>query len=184
MSSPRFIAHTETTAPEAVRPLLRASERQFGFLPSPVARAAESPSLLKHMLASFAAFEHSSLAAVEREVVAMTVAFETGCHYCMAMHSALLSSEHPELVEALREGTALPEARLQALADFVRAAIQHHAHIPEPTWQAFRQAGFSNQQALDAMLGTAAYVLSTYTNILTEAPLDPAFESFRWHSRV
>lgn len=176
----RFVSHTETTAPDAAKPILRASERQFGFLPSPVARAAESPPLLKHMMASFAAFEHSSLDATEREVVAMTVAFETGCHYCMAMHSAVLSREHPQLVSALRAGSELPNARLQALADFVRAALAHHAHIPEPIERAFTEAGFSAQQALDAVLGTSVYVLSTYTNILTEAPLDPAFEAFRW----
>jgi uncharacterized peroxidase-related enzyme len=178
--STRFTSHTETTAPDAARPILQASERQFGFLPSPVARAAESPTLLKHMMASFAAFDHSSLNANEREIVAMTVAFETGCHYCMAMHSALLSREHPELVTALRAGTRLPDARLQALADFVRAVIAHHAHVPEATWQAFTGAGFTAQQALDALLGTNVYLLSTYANILTDAPLDPAFEAFRW----
>ena len=180
MSSTRFTSHTEHSAPEAAKPILRASERQFGFLPSPVARAAESPTLLKHMMASFAAFEHSSLTTREREVVAMTVAFETGCHYCMAMHSALLSREHPELVTALRAGTRSPDERLQALADFVRAVIAHHAHVPETTWQALTQAGFSAQQALDALLGTNVYLLSTYANILTDAPLDPAFEAFRW----
>lgn len=180
MQTPRFVSHTEHTAVEAVKPILRASERQFGFLPAPVARAAESPALLKHMLASFAAFESSSLAVVEREVVAMTVAFETGCHYCMAMHSAMLTPEHPQLVAALRAGSALPNARLQALSEFVRAAIAHHAHIPEQTWRAFTDAGFNNQHALDALLGTSVYLLSTYTNILTDAPLDPAFEAFRW----
>lgn len=176
----RFNSHTESSAPDAAKPILRASERQFGFLPSPVARAAESPTLLAHMMASFAAFERSSLSATEREVVAMTVAFETGCHYCMAMHSALLSREQPELVAALRAGTSLPNPRLQALAGFVRAAVRHHAHIPEANWRAFTEAGFSSRQALDALLGVSVYLLSTYTNILTEAPLDPAFEAFRW----
>lgn len=175
-----FISHTESTAPDAAKPILRASARQFGFLPSPVARAAESPALLKHMLAGFAAFDQSSLDATEREVVAMTVAFETGCHYCMAMHSALLSREHPQLVAALRAGSTLPNARLQALSDFVRVAIQQQARVPEPTWNALRQAGYTAQQALDALLGTSVYLLSTYSNILTEAPLDPAFEAFKW----
>jgi AhpD family alkylhydroperoxidase len=180
MNSTRFTSHTESSAPEAAKPILRASERRFGFLPSPVARAAESPTLLKHMLAGFAAFDQSSLDAIEREVVAMTVAFETGCHYCMAMHSALLSREHPQLVAALRAGSTLPNARLQALSDFVRAAIQQHGHVPEPAWTALTLAGFTAQQALDALLGTGVYLLSTYTNILTEAPLDAALDAFAW----
>jgi AhpD family alkylhydroperoxidase len=175
-----FIDYTEHTAPEAARPILRASQQQFGFLPSPVARAAESPALLKHMMASFAAFERSSLNATEREVVAMTVAFEVGCHYCMAMHSALLSREAPQLVAAARAGAPLPDARLQTLASFVRALLAHHGHVPAETSRALSAAGFSAQQALDAVLGTSVYLLSTYTNILTDAPLDAAFAAFRW----
>jgi alkylhydroperoxidase family enzyme len=116
----------------------------------------------------------------EREVVALTVAFEVGCHCCMAMHSALLAPEHPQLVAAVRAGTQLPSPRLQALADFVRALIATRGRVPEPTRQAFSAAGFSAQQALDALLGTNVYLLSTFANVLTEAPLDPAFEAFRW----
>jgi uncharacterized peroxidase-related enzyme len=184
MESPRFTAHTEDTAPDAAKPILKASQRQFGFLPAPVARAAEAPALLKHMMASFAAFDHSTLNALEREVVAMTVAYEVGCHYCMAMHSALLGRDEPQLVAALRAGTPVPNVRLQALSEFVRALVKQHAQVPEQTWSALTEAGFSKQQALDALLGTTVYLLSTYTNILTDAPLDPAFETFRWTKPV
>jgi len=176
----RFVPFTADSAPESVRPILRASQRQFGFLPAPVARAAASPALLQHLLAGFSAFDSSSLDPLEREVVAMTVAFEVRCHYCMAMHSALLAREHPQLVAALRAGAALPDARLQALADFVRALIAQRGHVPEAAWQRLRAAGYSERQALDALLGTSVYLLSTFANVLTEAPLDAAFEAFRW----
>ena len=176
----RFQAHTEETSPDASRPILKGSQRQFGFLPAPVARAAESPALLKHMLAGFAAFDQSSLDAVEREVVAMTVAFDVGCHYCMAMHSALLSREQPQLMEALRAGSELPTARLQALAEFVRALLAGKGRVSEVIWSAFIDAGFSSRHALDVVLGIGVYLLSTLTNVLTEAPLDAAFEGFAW----
>jgi AhpD family alkylhydroperoxidase len=183
MPEPRFVSLTEEQAPEAARPILKASQRQFGFLPSPVARAAASPALLKHMLASFAAFDQSSLSAVEREVVAMTVAFHMGCHYCMAMHSALLTREQPQLVAALRDGAPLPDARLQALRELVQSLVEQRGRVPEPTWRAFIAAGFNQHQALDVVLGTSVYLLSTLTNVLTEAPLDAAFEAFRWEPR-
>lgn len=176
----RFHAHTAETSPEASRPILKASARRFGFLPAPVAYAAESPALLEHMMASFAAFDHASLDAVEREVVAMTVAYEVGCHYCMAMHSAQLAREQPQLLAALRAGSPLPTPRLQALAAFVRALIGHKGRVPEAEWRAFIDAGYAAQQALDTVLGTSVYLLSTFTNVLTEAPLDAAFEAFAW----
>jgi alkylhydroperoxidase family enzyme len=96
------------------------------------------------------------------------------------MHSALLSREQPELVAALRAGGPLPDRRLQALADFVRALIHGRGRVPEARWQALRAAGFDEQHALDALLGTGVYLLSTLTNVLTGAPLDAAFERFAW----
>jgi AhpD family alkylhydroperoxidase len=182
MPEPRFVSLTEDQAHEAARPILKASRRQFGFLPSPLARAAASPALLQHMMASFAAFDQSSLSSVEREVVAMTVALHMGCHYCLAMHSALLTREHPQLVAALRTGAPLPDARLQALRELVQSLVEQRGRVPERTWRAFLAAGFNQQQALDAVLGSSVYLLSTLTNVLTEAPLDAAFEAFRWEA--
>jgi len=110
MTTTRFAALDVETADPAARPLLVGSAKTFGFIPSPVAKAAHSPALLKHLLAGFGAFDHSSLSPVEREVVAFAVSFEVGCHYYMALHSAL-SAKVPEFgpcVDALREGRELP----------------------------------------------------------------------------
>lgn len=177
-----FAPLTTETCPDASRRFLAASEKQFGFLPSPVATAARSPSLLAHLFASFAAYERGSLSPLEREVVALTVAFENECHYCMAMHSATLarSGTAPEIVEALRSGTPLGDPRLEALRQFARAVYAGRGRVPEETKQAFERAGFDEGSALDVVLGVGTYVLSTLTNVLTEAPLDAAFEAFRW----
>lgn len=170
------------TAPVPSRPLLKASHDQFGFIPGPVARVAASPALLRHLLSGFGAFDRTALTATEREVVAMTVAFENDCHYCMALHSALLA-EKPALapiVAALRAGTELPDARLEALRGFVRALVTNRGRVTREQLAELRLAGFSDADALDALLGTAVYITSTFANILTRADLDPPFEPFRW----
>lgn len=169
-------------APSAAAPLLRASFEQFGFVPAPVARAAHSPAYLKHLLAGFAAFERSSLTELEREVVAMSVAFEIGCDYCMAMHSALLSRtpEHAALLHALRTGGELRPARLSLLREFVRALIRDRGRVPRSLLDALRDEGFTAQGQLDVLLGVGVYLLSTLGNVLTRAPIDPAFVAFAW----
>jgi AhpD family alkylhydroperoxidase len=180
---PEFAAQTPETAPAAARPLLRASAEQFGFLPSPVARAAQSPALLKHLLAGFGAFDQTALSPIEREVVAFTVAFEIGCHYCMALHSALVARTPavPQgFVEALRAGTALAQPRLEALRSFVQDLVRNRGRVSDARWTALEAAGFTEAQALDAVLGTGVYLLSTLTNVVTRAEVDPAFEPFRW----
>jgi uncharacterized peroxidase-related enzyme len=178
----RFESLTIETAPDASRPMLAASHEQFGFVPSPVSRAAHSPGLLKHLFAGFAAFDHTALTPLEREVVAMTVAFEQGCDYCMAMHSAMLANDpqNAEILSALRAGETLADPRLDALRRFVRALVQERGKLPTEHLSELEAAGFSKQQSLDAALGAGVYWLSTVTNLLTEAELDAPFATFRW----
>jgi len=181
-TSPAFPALTVDSAPPAARPILAASERQFGFLPSPVARAAHAPVALKHLLAGFAAFDQTSLAPVEREVVAMTVAWEIECHYCMAMHSAILSG-NPDaavLVTALRDGSALADERLEALRGYVRAVVRHRGSVPDREAAALRAAGFGDAEALEIVLGIGVYLLSTLLNKVTGAEVDAPFVAFAW----
>lgn len=181
-----FAPRTAADAHESVRPILLGSERRFGFLPEPVARVAAAPVVLRHLLAGFAAFDQTSLAPIEREVIAMTVAWEHGCRYCMAMHSALLAgaAEHRDTVAALRDGTPLADARLEALRALVRELLAGRGRPSEDAWRAFAAAGFTEQQALEVVLGVGAYALSTFLNMVTRAPLDAAFASFDWSRPV
>src|SRR5262245_60722887 len=138
MTTARFPRLNSETASPAVRPALEASAKGFGFLPDPIAKAAHSPQLLRHLLAGFAAFDAGSLSELEREVVAMSVAFEVGCHYCMALHSAVLTRkpEHAELLRALRDGTPLAAAKLETLRGFVRLLVRERGHVSDVAFQA------------------------------------------------
>jgi len=177
-----FPSFTAETAPAAARGRLAATQRQFGFVPSPVAKAAGSPPLLEHLLSGFAAFDRSSLSHVEREVLAMTVAHEVGCGYCVAMHSALGAgvAEVAPLVAALRVGGPLADARLDALATFARALVRDRAAVAPEVWASFAAAGYTDRHALDVVLGVGVYLLSTFVNIATDAELDPPFAAFAW----
>lgn len=177
-----FPAHTLDTAPPAARPFITGSQKAFGFLPSPVARLASQPAVGGAFMQLVGAFDRTSLDKLQREVVILTVARENQCHYCMAMHSALLAGEPAAapIVAALRAGTTLPDERLEALAQFVRGVLAGRGDVSEQAWVRFRAAGYDHAAALEVVLGVAAYTLSTFANRLTQAPLDPAFEPFRW----
>jgi AhpD family alkylhydroperoxidase len=178
----RFSTLDRDNAPAAARATLRASEQQFGFVPTPLARGALSPLLLAQVLAGLRAFDQTSLSPLEREVVALSTAYEQDCAYCMALHSALLarSPEHAPLLEALRSGSPLQDERLEALRGFSRELLLERGRVPAGTWERFERAGFTPEQALEVVLGVGAYVLSTLLNILAEAPLDAAFAPFAW----
>jgi AhpD family alkylhydroperoxidase len=182
MITSRFAPLTLETATDAARPMLAGSQKAFGFIPSPVAKAARSPVALQHLLAGFAALDRTSLQPLEKEVLALTVAYEIECHYCMAMHSALLSRapENATLLQALRAGEALADPRLEAVRLFVRSIVLTRGRVSADRWRALEAAGYSEEQALELLLGTSVYLFSTLANVLTGSEVDPPFADFRW----
>jgi AhpD family alkylhydroperoxidase len=183
MSTPfAFAPLTAATAPSAAVPFITGSEQKFGFVPSPVARIAHSPVALRQLLGALTSFDQTSLSTIEREVVAMTVAWENECHYCMALHSALMAGapEHAETVAALRAGTPLSDVRLETLRIFVGEVVRERGRPSPETWHALARVGFSETQALEIVLGVGVYLMSTLFNIVTRADLDPPFAPFDW----
>src|SRR5688500_19914692 len=96
----------------------------------------------------------------------MTVAWEIDCHYCMAMHSAILSRSNDAgaLVTALRDGSALADERLEALRRYVRAIVRYGGSVPDADANALRAAGFGDAKALEIVLGVGVCLLSTLLN--------------------
>jgi uncharacterized peroxidase-related enzyme len=178
----RFVSLSVDDAPAGSRRYLEASAKQFGFVPSPVAKTARSPALLGHLLAGFAAFERSSLSAAEREVIAMTVARANECGYCIALHSASLARDPnlAPLAEPLRAGRPLTEPPLEAVRRFSIAVLEGRGAVGDDAFLAFQAAGFTEEQALDVVLGVGVYVLSTFANRVTCAEIDAPFAAFAW----
>lgn len=112
----------------------------------------------------------------------MTVAFENECHYCMALHSATLSqhSEHQQIVQQLREGQPLDSPKLEALRQFVLSVMRNHGRPPSSAWDQMASVGYTQPQVLDVILGIGVYTLSTLSNIVTSATIDPPFAAFSW----
>src|SRR5690606_20010558 len=104
------------------------------------------------------------------------------CHVCVAMHSAALARLDPPagLVDALRDGRPLDDARLEALRTFTLAAIDGRGVVESETSDALYAAGYDQRQALEVVLAIGAYTLSAFANRMTGAPLDPAFAAYAW----
>ena len=164
---PRF---DETTAPDGAREPLAQTRKAFGMLPAPLTRYASSPLMLDAALSGLAAFEKSSLAPLEREVLAMTMGHLNGCKFCLNFHRRALKLQQApvELVAALEGGQALGDARLEALRRFTLALLADRGDVSQQVWREFRDAGYSHQQALEVLTGVSVYTLTTLANRLTE----------------
>jgi AhpD family alkylhydroperoxidase len=165
---PRF---DETSAPAGARATLARTKAVFGGIPGPLSRYASSPLALDAALAGLDAFEKSSLAPLEREVLALTMGRRNSCKFCVDFHLRLLKAQQaaPELVSALADGQALREPRLDALRLFILAVLDRQGDVPQDVWSNFREAGYTHEQALEVVTGVSVYTLTTFANRLTES---------------
>lgn len=179
-----FKVHTKDSAPDP-KPLEMAEEA-FGFAPNLIGVLAEAPVAAKAYLQLGQLLGESSFDPVEQQVVLLTVSFENGCEYCMGAHSAVAKMNEADdaVIEALREGKALPDERLEALHRFTRAVVRERGWVGDDDLQSFLDAGFEKAQVLEVLVGVAMKTLSNYTNHIAETPLDEQFEDFRWENEA
>lgn len=177
-----FQSYTIDTAPAASKPTLEEAQRAFGFVPNLQAHMAESPELLAGYTALWDLFAKSTLTAHEQQVVYLTSNFENNCHYCMAGHSTLakMIKMEPAVIAALRAGTALPDAKLEALHRFTTLVVRERGFVPDAEVDAFLAAGYTRRNVLEVILGVATKVMSNYTNHLVHTPYDAFMKGNEW----
>jgi AhpD family alkylhydroperoxidase len=177
-----FTDHTIESAPAAARRSMEAVIKHQGYLPSAVARLAGSPQLLNGFLQISGLFETTTLEPIAREVLIMTIATRNGCHLCVAMHSAKLTSlgADPNLIAALREQRPLDDAPLEAIRLFTLDVLATSGAVTPDTLRSFLEHGYTEQNALEVVLGIGTYTLSTLANRMTGAPVDEALQAFAW----
>lgn len=178
----KFTTYTRDTAPAASRPVLDDVGKAFGFVPNLQANMAESPELLAGYTALWDLFAKSTLTPHEQQVVYLTSNFENDCHYCMAGHTTLarMIKMEPGVIAALRAGTALPDAKLEALHRFTTLVVRARGFVPEADVDAFLAAGYTRRNVLEVVLGVATKVMSNYTNHLVDTQLDKFMAGNEW----
>jgi AhpD family alkylhydroperoxidase len=178
----RLTLHTAATAPEASRPWIDKAIASNGYLPNLIGVLAGAPVALEAYFTVGELNGRASLSLAERETVQITAARLHGCEFCVAGHTAIglkrAGLKAAQLV-ALHRGEDVGDARLDALARFVTAVIAHRGAIPDASLQDFLAAGFSEQHALEAVLGVSLATLCNFANVLARSPVNAELEPFR-----
>ena len=178
-----FRSFTAQDAPAGSQPLLEGIAKKYGGVPNLFAKFAASPALLEAYGAIGDIYNRSSnFDASERQVVLISTSVENGCTYCVAAHSTISGMEGvpADVVTALRDGTPLPTARLEALRTFTLAVVTKRGWVEDADLQAFFAAGFEEAHVLDVILGVGLKTLSNYTNHVTSPELDAGFQPQAW----
>jgi len=176
--------HTVDTAPAAAQESLQHSLDNYKFLPNLHAVMAEAPPLLKAYKALANLYAQTSMSVLERQIVLLSINYYHDCHYCMAAHSMLATMEKmPEdVLEALRTGAPLQDAKLEALRNFATQMADKRGWVTDADVAAFKAHGYTDETVLEIVLAVGYKVLSNYTNHLKETPVDEPFAKFEWDS--
>jgi AhpD family alkylhydroperoxidase len=174
-----FTIYNAENAPEEAKPFLKGAKDKFGFVPNLLGEFAEAPAVLEGYLKLDEIVGKTSFTPKEQQLAILAVSIENECHYCSAIHSTILKNQlntDENIVNAVRNGDPLPDAKLNALVKYVRATVGNRGHVSDADIQAFLDAGYTKQNMLEVNLIIALKTISNYTNHLADTPLDEAFQ--------
>ncbi len=177
----RLTIHTVESAPAEAKVRVEKAQQLNGFLPNLIGVLAGAPGALEMYQEVGAINGRTSLSAAEREVIQITAATLNQCGFCVAGHTAL--SIKKKLLEegdikALRETTPLADEKFNALAVFTQAVMANKGAVSDEELKVFFDAGYTEQQALETVLGVALATLCNYANNLSKTPINPELEPY------
>lgn len=186
MTRQPLIDMTPTTLEDAsgeAKELLSGAKAKLGFLPNMYTYMANLPGVLAGYLSTYEAFrETTGFTPAEQETVLLTISRVNGCSYCMAAHSMIANNKSgvpADSLAALREGRELPDAKLNAVAQFTEAMVESRGNPGKQAVDDFLAAGYGEQQVLGVVLAIACKTFSNYVNHLAATPVDDVFAPYK-----
>lgn len=169
---------SKNDAPQSAREFLEKAESNYGFIPNILGVMANSPALLEAYMTISGIFEKTDFSAAEKQTVLLAVSTENGCDYCKAAHTAIgrMQGVDDAVLEAIASGDKLPDDKLDTLFSFTRAMVEKRGHPSDDELQAFLDAGYSEAQVQDVIVGIGMKTLSNYNNHIAETPVDEQFK--------
>jgi len=161
-----FISYTIESAPEGSKANLAEVQKAWGFVPQLHGNLAESPVALEAYDTLFGLVAKSTLTPVEQQVAFQAINVFHGCEYCTAGHTYLSRAVKmdEQAIAALRSGTPIADARLQALRVFAETVVRERGYVGDAAVDAFLAAGFTRENVLEVVTVVATKTISNYTN--------------------
>jgi uncharacterized peroxidase-related enzyme len=160
------VIHPHTATGEA-KALLDAVQAKLGATPNFLRVLANSPAALDSFLGLHHIAEHGALDLPTRERIAVALAEQNSCEYCLSAHSAIgrkagLSNEE---ITANRDGMS-QDAQAGAAVAFARALVEHTGEVTQAELDAVRAAGYGDAEIVEIIVHVGMNLL---TNILGKA---------------
>ncbi|MEU7144706.1 carboxymuconolactone decarboxylase family protein [Nocardia sp. NPDC046473] len=166
------LVSTETADTEQAE-LLTEVQRQLGRVPNLYAGMANSAATLRGYLTMRDALTRGKLTARVREQLALLVASENSCNYCVSAHTMRASRMGftDEAIAATRDARA-DDPHANAVLHFAREVIRSHGRVADAAIDSARRHGVSDAELTEIVGHVALNTLSNYFNHVAEPELD------------
>ncbi|MBW0271201.1 alkylhydroperoxidase [Nocardia sp. MH4] len=153
--------------------LLTEVQRQLGRVPNLYAAMANSPATLRGYLRLRDALTAGKLGARTREQLALLIAADNGCEYCVSAHTMRASKMGftPEAIAATRAARA-EDPHAEAVLRFAREVQRTGGRVDDERLAEARSSGVSDAELTEAVGHVALNVLSNYFNHVARPELD------------
>jgi uncharacterized peroxidase-related enzyme len=170
---PRILPVSPDQADAKTAATLKAVEAKLGMLPNLFTTLAQAPVALNGYLQLAEVPGKGRLSAHQREMIAIAVAQENACAYCLSAHAAIgqgvgLSDDD---IERARYGGAR-DAKDDAVTDLVLRIVQSRADIDNRTLTRARKAGLDDGLIVEIVAHVAMNVLTNYVNRIADTNVD------------
>ncbi|HKK17759.1 MAG TPA: carboxymuconolactone decarboxylase family protein [Opitutales bacterium] len=164
-------------ANEQIAPLYEAVQKKLGLLPNMVKALGNNAAALNAYLGISGALGEGRLPAKTREKIALFVAEQNGCHYCLSAHTAIggLLKIPASEIESARRGEA-EDVKEQAILELTRQILATRGAVTDEVYEAARAAGVTTEEVTELVAHVAVNVFTNYFNSLagTEVDFPPA----------
>lgn len=179
----KYEIRTAENAPENSRATLAAAKKAYGFSPNLLGTMANHPALLNNYWEGSANLDaNSTLTGAEKQIAYLSASYENNCHYCMAAHTSIgqMHKIDQSVLDALRTGTTIPNAKLEALSQYVKATTIKRGRVSQEDIDAFLAAGYTQENVLEVITIVSLKVMTNYINYVAQTPVDAPFVPNAW----
>ncbi|HYM58920.1 MAG TPA: carboxymuconolactone decarboxylase family protein [Solirubrobacteraceae bacterium] len=176
----RFPIHDDLTAPEDSLPVLKGALAAAGQLPNFLGVLAGSPAALRAYARFRSELRNGALTLPTLERIALAVADHYRSQPGIALHCRTARQAGLGLDEvALAREWGSSDPGEAALLRYLRPLVEERGHAPSHLHEEAREAGWTDQQLLEAIAVVALESFTAMVNVAGEVPVDGSVEDTR-----
>ncbi len=160
------------TDPQA-QELLDTLQAKLGMVPNLYRTMAHSPAALSGWVGLYGALSKGTLSARFREQLALVVAEENGCDYCLSAHTAagrMMKLNDDEIYQNRQANST--DAPTAAGLRFAQVLVRGRGAVTDADFAAVREAGYSDAQLAEIIATVALNVFSNYFSVAADTDID------------